>query len=402
MNPADVMNQSGARKSVLPIAIRAAPAAFVTLVGVFLGLVFQTNPVQEGIYGPLVSPRPYSDGAWVPSDLIGLFIVGLVVGVLNRSFSGLVGTIVGASAAVAIQLFVLTEQASWTTNVVASLREPAWSRQVLGALALGSASLIGGYVAGAFAGLAPAAVRSGGAAMRPSAAFIRHGVIAGLTLAGSIFLALVLVRAAATSAFVPSESEPVLQVTVQGDRISSVTPETIAAGRLTIDIQRTAGIKERWVSVEGLTDDMEAVLLAGNDPQQYGGGLSRPFPATQDLVRIATRTELSPGRFAVIVSDGMAEMGPDDTAFPEVPALDVRKFVVTGPVPASSLAATGGPLLAIGYQLSLAVTGWATAGSLLVVRRGRNRAAAVMAGLVAAGLMWLLVGFTIHQSYAPL
>lgn len=389
MSPADVMNQSGARKSVMPIAIRAAPAALATLVGV-LGLVFQTNPV-----------RPYTDGAWAASDLVGLFVVGLVVGVLTRSVSGLVGMIVGASAAVAIQLFVLTEQASWTTNVVASLREPGWSPQVLWALAVGITSLIGGYVAGALGGLVAAAVRSRGPAVRPSAP-IRHGAIAGLTLAGAALLAFVLVRAAATSAFVPSESEPVLQVTVQGDRISSVTPETIAAGRLTIDIQRTAGIKERWVSVEGpLTDDMEAVLLAGNDPQQPGGGLFRPFPATQDLVRIATRTELPPGRFAVIVSDGMAEMGPDDTAIPEVPALDARTLVVTGPE-LEARAATGGSIAAFGYQVALLITSWGTAGSLLVARRGRDRALAVSVGLVAAGLMWLLVGFTIHQSYAPL
>jgi hypothetical protein len=381
------MTPSVAPKPALPIAIAAAPAALVTTIAV-LGLVFQTNPI-----------RPYADAAWAWSDIVGLLVIGVVVGLLNRSISGLVGTIVGASAAVAIQLFVLTEQASQTVNVAASLGEPAWSGQVLAALAIGIASLVGGYAVGALAGPALTLVQSRGAAMRPSAAFTRDGVTVALALAGAAVLALALVRAAATSAYVPPASQPVLRVSVQGDRIVAA-PETVPAGRVVIDVQRAGGSLERWVSIEGpLPPELEAMLDAGNDP--FVGGWSRPFAASGELVRHSDRADLPPGRYAIVVSTGYPEVGPEDTEPPPVTALDVRKFVVTGPEPASFLAATGGPIVAIGYQLGLAITGWATAGSLLVVRRGRNRAPAVVAGLVAAGFMWLLVSFTIQQSYAP-
>ncbi|MDQ2966314.1 MAG: hypothetical protein M3R57_10745 [Chloroflexota bacterium] len=381
------MSEPVAGKPVMPITIGAAPAALVALVGV-LGLVFQTNPV-----------RPFADGAWASSDIVGLLVIGVVVGLLNRSVSGLVGTIIGASAAIAIQLFVLTEQASHTTNVAASLREPSWSGQISAALAIGIASLIGGFVVGALAGRALTRVQSRGAAMRPPAALGRGVVTVVLTLVGAAVLALALVGSAATSAYVPAESQPVLRVLVEGDRIVAA-PETVPAGRVAIDVQRTGGTLERWVSIAGpLPPELEAILDAGNDP--LVGGWSRPFAASGEPVRHTAQADLWPGRYAVVVSTGYPEMGPEDTEIPPVPALDVRRFVVTGPEPVSFLAATGGPIVAIGYQLSLAITGWATASSLLVVRRRRNRAAAVVAGLVAAGLMWLVVSFTIHQSHSP-
>jgi hypothetical protein len=375
----------------------------MTLIGV-LGLVFQTKPV-----------RPYGDGAWALSDLVGLSIVGLVVGVLNRSVSGLVGTIVGASAAVAIQLFVLTEQASFTPNVVASLGEPAWSRQVPGALAVGIATLIGGYVVGALAGYVPAVVRSRGAAMLPSGAVIRHGVIAGLTLAAAAALVLALVRAAATSAYVPGESQPILRVSVQGDRIA-VTPESVAAGRILFDTTRIdAGHEAPYIFLDGpWSPEQEALLEAGYWPLVSPSVLlpppfrpevaSRP-PLGDELAHDARQIDVWPGRYGVVVmSRQQFERGlelPDPALAARIAVLDARTFLVSGPEPGPR-AATGGPLTAPGYQFGLAVAGWGTAGSLLVARRGRNRIAAATAGVVAVGFLWLLVGFAIGQSHSPL
>lgn len=371
----------------MPIAIRAAPAALATLIGV-VGLVLQTNPV-----------RPYSDGAWAPNDLVGLLIIGLVVGLLNRSVSGLVGTIIGAAAAIAIQLYVLTESASYTPTVVASLAEPAWSREVLGGLAIGMASLLAGYAVGAIARRVPASLRSGVVAMRSSATFNRHGVIAGLTLAAAAVLAFALVRAAATSAYVPAESQPTLRVSIVGDQIASVAPDPVPAGRVVIDMQRNAGTQERWISVEGpLTAEMDAVLEAGNDP--LAGGLSRLFPVSVEPVQWIARTDLQPGRYAFVVSTGFPEVGPEVTELPPVPAIDIRRFEVSGPEPTSTRAPTGGPLVDLGRLFGVGVVGWGIAG-LWLTRRGRNVALAATAGVVAAGLMWVLVNLAVGQSHSP-
>jgi hypothetical protein len=393
------MEPSGKREPGVPFAIRAAPAALATLMGVVV-LVLQTTPV-----------RPYADGSWAGGDLLALFVVGLVVGVLNRSVSGLVGTIAGATAAIAIQLYVLSESASYTTNVVATLGEPAWTRQVLGALAIGLTSLVGGYIVGALAGLLSTSLRSHGSPTRPAAAsFIGRGLIAGLSLAVAAGLALALVRATATSAYVPSESQPVLRVSVQGDRIVAVAPETISGGRVVIDVARSGGTQPRWISIEGpLTPDVEAVLAAGNDP--LVGGLSRQWPASNEVVHQGGQADLWPGRYAIVVSAGYPEASPGDNGFPAatpwdtgppvVPALDIRRIVVSGPEPTDYRSATGGPVAILGFVFGLSVAGWGTGGSLVVARRGRNRAAAAIVGVVAAGALWLLTTLAIGQSHSP-
>lgn len=367
----------------MPLAIRAAPAALMTLIGV-VGLVLQM-PV-----------RPYFDGQWVPSDLLGLLIIGLVVGVLNRSVSGLVGTIVGATAAVAIQLYVLTESASYTPTVVASLGEPPWSGQVLLALAVGIASLSGGYLAGAGAGRLLALLRTREKTMRSPGLSIRDGLIPSATLAAAAVLTVALVRAAATSAYVPSESQ-LIRVSVQGDRILAVVPDTVPAGRVVIDtvwseLVAGAGV----IGLNGpITDELDTPPQTSYWPAY---GFSPLLPTGDDLVHGIARMDLGPGRYSVVVLEAWEP--PSDVGLDvPLPALDARTITVTGPEPATFRAATGGPVVNLGRLFGIGVVGWGVAGSLLGARR-RNVALAATVAVVAAGIMWVLVDLSVVLSWA--
>lgn len=373
---------------VPPVPLRPAPAALATLLGVLL-IVFWTAPI-----------RPYTEGVWEPADLIRLFVLALIVGALNPSVAGVVGTVLGATAAMAIQLFVLTEQASWTPAVVAALLEPAWSGRVLGALAIGLATIVAGHLAGTSLARIRAGRRSMDPAPQASDAVIRAGLTVMSVIAACALLTTILLRATATSAYVLTESSPAIHIAGQGDSIVAVTPESVVAGRVLIDIEWTGGALERWVSIEGpLTAETEAVLAAGYDP--LVGGFSRLLPRSDELVHRAGGADLLPGRYAVVISAGFPEMGPDDMVPPPVPALDVRRLVVSGPGPDGGRAQTGGPIVAFGYLLGLAEAGWGIAGWVLVARRRRSLPVAVTAGVVGAALLWLLVGFTIGQSHSP-
>jgi hypothetical protein len=377
------MERSVERNSVPPIVLGAAPAALATLVGV-VALGLMTTPA-----------RPYVEGRWAPVDLFGLIVLALAVGFFNRSLIGLLGTVVGATAAIAVQLFVLAEQASWSPDVVTSLRADAWPGQVLGALVTGLVTLAGGYLVGASAGVFVRPSPAGGS-HQPPANRRQQALVALATLGGATLLLFVLVQDAATSAYVPRANAPILLVSVQGQRILTVAPETIGAGRIIVDTNRTgAGAGASHVWLDGpLSDRQLAILQSGIRP--VGESAAELLPYGDDLIHHARQMDLGPGLYAVVVAELPFELTPEAP----VRALDARTIVIGGPEPADRQAGSG-PLVVLGFLLALAVAGWGTAGSLLISGRVPNGLFAVIAGVLAAGILWLAANSAISQSHGP-
>ena len=114
--------------------VASAPTALVTLLGI-LFIVLQTKPV-----------RPYAGGEWASGDLVMLVMLGVLAGFLGRGLRGFAGIVLGMTGAVALQLFVLTGQASWIPEVVTTLPQSSWMTTMAASLGLGLAAITGGYV----------------------------------------------------------------------------------------------------------------------------------------------------------------------------------------------------------------------------------------------------------------
>jgi hypothetical protein len=122
------------RLAALLAEAASAPTALVTLFGI-LFIVFVTKPV-----------RPYAGGEWAPGDLMMLVMIGVLAGFPGRGLQGFAGIVLGMTGAVALQLFVLTSQASWIPQVATTLPQSSWMTTVAASLGLGLAATTGGYV----------------------------------------------------------------------------------------------------------------------------------------------------------------------------------------------------------------------------------------------------------------
>ncbi|MEI8332944.1 MAG: hypothetical protein WCH74_03680 [Chloroflexota bacterium] len=129
--PAD--GGGGRGRAAIFAEVASAPAALVTQVGILV-FVFQTKPV-----------RPYAGGEWALGDLVMLVALGVLAGFVGRGLPGLAGVVLGMTGAVALQLFVLTGQASWTPTVATTLQRSSWLPTVGASLGLGLAAIVGGY-----------------------------------------------------------------------------------------------------------------------------------------------------------------------------------------------------------------------------------------------------------------
>ncbi|TFG86221.1 MAG: hypothetical protein E4H17_04355, partial [Gemmatimonadales bacterium] len=139
MKPADRMtdvigrDEPGHTRSVFAGGAAWGPSALVTLTAVRV-LVFATNPV-----------RPYTKGEWAANDLIALVVIGVLAGLVGRRLWGWSGVVLGMTAAVAFQLFVLTGQASWDPSVVSNLQQPRFAPAIALSLVVGLTAITVGY-----------------------------------------------------------------------------------------------------------------------------------------------------------------------------------------------------------------------------------------------------------------
>ena len=118
---------------ILLMVAASAPAALVTLWGL-LFIVFATKPI-----------RPYASGVWLTADLVMSVLLGVFAGLMSRGLRGFAGIVLGMTGAIALQLFVLTGQASWTPSVATTLSGSSWLPTVATSLGLGLAALVVGY-----------------------------------------------------------------------------------------------------------------------------------------------------------------------------------------------------------------------------------------------------------------
>lgn len=133
---------------ILLMIAASAPATLVTLWGLLL-FVVATKPI-----------RPYAGGVWLTADLGMFVILGVFAGLMSRGLRGFAGIVLGMTGAIALQLFVLTGQASWTPSVATTLSGSSWLLTVAASLGLAFVTIVGGYVLtrvawGAWAILAP-------------------------------------------------------------------------------------------------------------------------------------------------------------------------------------------------------------------------------------------------------
>jgi hypothetical protein len=129
---------------ILLMTAVSAPATLLVL-GSLLFYIF-TKPI-----------RPYAGGEWLMVDLGAFVLLGVFAGLVSRGLRGFAGIVLGMTGAVALQLFVLTGQASWTPSVATALSGSSWLPTVATSLGLGLAALVVGYTPTRVAGhiLAP-------------------------------------------------------------------------------------------------------------------------------------------------------------------------------------------------------------------------------------------------------
>jgi hypothetical protein len=117
---------------ILLMTAVSAPATLLVL-GSLLFYIF-TKPI-----------RPYAGGEWLMVDLGAFVLLGAFAGLVSRGLQGFAGIVLGMTGAVALQLFVLTGQASWTPSVATALSGSSWLPTVATSLGLGLAALVVGY-----------------------------------------------------------------------------------------------------------------------------------------------------------------------------------------------------------------------------------------------------------------
>lgn len=326
------------------------------------------------VVGFSLDAAPYETASWPsPVEAIVLFaLIGAAGGLVATAGMRVVAPVAGYVAAVAVQLFVLTGQASWEPNVASSVSDADWLPGVASALGL---ALIG-IVAGSLAAPPIAARIRGRGAGPPSLV----GSIAAI--AGAVALVAVLLVDASGSTYVVPADESELEIEFVDGRVA-VDPATFQVGRITI-------------VAPGIPDSMSDVQITWPlTPEQVADlDRGRLRASTMAYVLDGHRLEMAPGIYAVVVID------PDWDADPAwdgtYPLLDATTFEVTGiDGSAAPVRGEGGAVQVAGFVVALTIHALAVAGVVggtSVVRRLRRtppadpnvRGAVTVAAVVAA------------------
>jgi hypothetical protein len=381
--------------------IAPAPAALLAFWGMLI-YVFGTQPI-----------RPYTDGAWAPGDLTSFVVLGAVIGLVCRPLSAAAGIILGAAAAVALQLFVLAGQAHYQAVVVAALTEPAWTRATTGALALSIGALVLGSLASWFlvtvgrrASRQPRSL-AGSQVDRPD-----RKVVARWTAAGLVVLAIaglmvgISLVTTAHSAYLPTDSEPIIEVQLVDDKTLNLEPGSAPAGRMTIETSGPGRLGD--LALYGPLTPEEVAWLADGRVNTHG----REVYWNHRL----RRTELAqPGLYAFVALDPEWVYPQDEAAWTawdgSKPVTAVHLFRATAAEPSAGLSTEaggdGGAHLTLPAAAALATEGWAAAGALLLaIRRYRRPTTAHVvvaagAGLLSVGFVGMLTALAIGQAHSP-
>jgi hypothetical protein len=346
----------------------AAPATVVALWGTLL--VWITSLAGRA------GSEPYSTGAVPPQAVVAFATVGLLAGLIAPSLTGLVGAALGFAAAIAIQLFVLTAQASWAPSVYSVIGRERWLVSMGTALiAFGAAIAVGfgvGWLARRELAGQPRAVPIG----RPRAL-----VVAAAILAGTVALVAVLLVDAGASTYLKPADEPAVAVTVGEDGSVALDSSTLPAGRATVVVPEASG-GTAWLA---LTTPLVPAQLDALE----AGRLTAP---TLTTLAGSTRWQFEPGRHA-IVNVGELEAAPPtwDGSYPVLGWALLTVQPASSPVPARG---AGGPIPVVGFLAALAVNAVAVfmSGSYAIARRRADGTWPIGAPLALAAVTTLLVG----------
>jgi hypothetical protein len=386
--------------ALLSASATSAPPALLTQLGL-LFLIFGTKPV-----------RPYAGGEWTVGDLVAFVVLGALAGLLGRAPWGFTGIVLGMTGAVALQLFVLTGQASWIPEVVSSLDRASWVPAVVIALAAALAALMAGYTLVRVVAYLLRARGSdpSGPAQPPEGR--RARLVAPILLAAiGILVSGALLLDASASAYVPPTDQQTVHVVVNGRRIVQVEPTTIRAGRVTLSAVGTGVTGFGVFATRVLPPDQQAALAAGRiqynlvdqallsdtDPRQRAG----PLPGEIEMERQVTYS--GSGVYGFVISELYTTWTPPPVWDGWVPILDSRTIDVAAAAPGERrIRGDSGPVQPIGGLLGAVIGGWAAAGTVVVARRPRrSRVSAPIIGLVTGFLLWSLTLLAIDLSHNP-
>ena len=392
--------RGGRGAALLSASAAGAPPALLTQLG-FLFLIFATKPV-----------RPYAAGEWAAGDLVGFVVLGALAGLLGRGPWGFVGIVLGMTGAVALQLFVLTGQASWIPEVVSSLDRASWAPAVALSLAAALAAIASGYALTRAVAYLLRALESGsrdriapleGWTSRLAAPILV--AVVGILVSGALLLD------ASASAYVSPTDQQTLHIVVNGPRIVQVEPTAIRAGRVTLSAVGTGVTGIGVFASRVLPSDQQAALAVGRiqysfvdqtllsetDPRQRAG----PLPGEIEMERQVTFS--GSGVYGFVISQLYMTWMPPPDWDGWVPILDSRVIDVAAAAPGEQrIRGDAGPVQPIGGLLAAVIAGWAAAGTVVVARRPRrSRASAPIVGLVTAFLLWSLALFAIDLSHNP-
>lgn len=390
-----VSAHSNPRSGIGRLALAAAapaPAALLTT-WAFILVVLLSNPI-----------RPYTDGAWAPGDLLALGLAGALIGVVSRPVAAVIGTALGISAAVVIQLFVLAGQAVYQPVVVSGLREGSWTAGVAGALLLAAGAIALGYAIVRTAVLVRE--RNRRAAVPPT-----HPAPAAAALLVTSLVVVVLVGASllstARSAYVAPANEPTIHVGLLADGTIITDSPSVPAGRTTILL---VGQASEGATALSLIGPLSASQLAAIDRKVLPIDTSCCYWNSN-----VARTELPSAGTYAFVAEVHTEPPVDQAEFEawmsSRPISAARTLTVTaGPARTAQpteAGGDGGRYLTLPVLAGLGIEGWAAAGALLrAIRRSRPLTAGLVVGAVLLGVgtavgLAVLAMLAISQAHSP-